>query len=191
MSDSRQLILIRHSISAQQPEISSHHWTLTAEGEARCLKLAERIAAYQPVVMITSEEPKARLTGAIVARQLDISTETEHDLHEHLRRSEPYSDAATFRSRIETLLTQPDTLVFGEETGAAACQRFTHAVDRSLKRHPAGTIALASHGTVLSLYLAQVAGIDPVAYWSSIGMPAYIVLSLPGGQVLAREDVIP
>lgn len=190
MSNSRQLILIRHSISAQQPEISSHHWTLTPEGESRCLKLAGRVAFYRPVVVVTSEEPKARLTGEIIARQLDIPAEAEYNLHEHLRHTEPYTDDAIFRLKVRTLLTQPDQPVFGEETGAAARLRFTQAVDRLLKRHPDGPIAVVTHGTVLALYLAQVAAIDPVAYWGCIGMPAYLVLALPDGRVLAREDVV-
>ncbi len=184
------LIFVRHSIVKQQPEVSSHHWILAPEGEARCILLAEKLKPYAPAVVVTSEEPKARLTGEITARHLGLPTETEHGLHEHLRHSEPYTSADAFRANIHALLTRPDERVFGEESGAVARQRFEQAVQNILARHPGQTVAAVTHGTVLSLYLAQHARLDPVAYWQSIGMPAYIVLSLPDYRVVERVDEV-
>lgn len=184
------LIFVRHSITKQQPEVSSHDWTLTPEGEARCAILAEKLKPYAPAVIVTSEEPKARLTGAITARHLGLPTETEHGLHEHLRHNEPYTSAEEFLANIRALLTRPDEQLFGEESGTVARQRFEQAVQNILARHPGQTVAAVTHGTVLSLFLAHRAQLDPVAYWQSIGMPAYIVLSLPDYRVVERVDAV-
>lgn len=184
------LILIRHSISQQQPGVSAHEWTLTEAGRARCTRLAAELRPYQPAVIVSSEEPKARLTAGLVAHELGLPTETEFGLHEQKRATAPYSDAETFRASIQRLLTEPDSLVFGEETGSAARERFVHAVTHILARHPGQTVAAVTHGTVLALYLAQAAGLDPVAYWRSLGMPAYIVLTLPDYRVAARVDEV-
>ncbi len=173
------LILVRHSISRQQPEVASHHWTLTSEGEVRCLKLANALRPYAPVVIVTSEEPKARLTGELTAKHLGLPVETEHGLHEHLRHTEPYGTTDEFQAKIAALLTQPDQRVYGEETGKAALQRFEQAIQNILARYPDQTLVAVTHGTVLALFLAHVVRFDPVAYWRGIGMPAYIVLALP------------
>ena len=48
-----------------------------------------------------------------------------------------------------------------------------------MKRHPAGNLAIVSHGTVMTLFLAHVSGIDPVPFWKQLGLPAFVVLSYP------------
>ena len=60
-----------------------------------------------------------------------------------------------------------------------------------LAQHPDETIALVSHGRVLSMVLAQFSGEDPVSIWDSLKMPAYAVLSLPEKKVLALvRDIV-
>lgn len=184
------LILVRHSITQPDPATASHHWQLTDAGRERCLQLAEALRPHQPTAIISSEEGKARLTAELTAQHLGIPTETEFGLHEHLRYTEPYEDLATFKARVQALLTHPDEQVYGEETGSAAGARFTRAVEAILARYPGQTVAAVAHGTVLSLFLAQTLHIDPVAYWSALGMPAYIVLSLPDYRLIERVDEV-
>jgi broad specificity phosphatase PhoE len=174
------LILVRHSISRQQPGISAHLWQLTDEGIARCKVLAEQLKAYRPAVIVTSAEPKAQQTGALLAEILGTPLETEADLHEQLRKTAPYSaNEADFKARIRELFAKPDELVFGEETANQARARFRHSIDAILSRHPGQNVAAVTHGTVLSLFVSQVANLDPVAFWESLGMPAYLVFDLP------------
>lgn len=183
------LILIRHSISQQQPGVSAHEWALTDEGRARCAALAEHLRPYAPQVVLTSAEPKAQQTAEALAAALNLPVETEIDLHEHLRRTAIYFNSAVeFQARVTALLTHPDELVFGEETGSAAAARFTTALNAALARHPDATVAAVTHGTVLALFLARAAGVEPVAFWRALGMPAYVVLALPGYEVLRVEN---
>ena len=36
-----------------------------------------------------------------------------------------------------------------------------------------------THGTVMALFLEKVTGVEPVEFWQTLGMPAYVVLKLP------------
>ena len=81
----KKLILIRHSISKQDPNLSPHQWELTEEGRALCIPLAKQLQIHEPEIIITSIEPKAIQTGEIVAQELTIPCWTAEGLHEHER----------------------------------------------------------------------------------------------------------
>ena len=89
-----------------------------------------------------------------------------------------------FQANVARLLHSPSELVFGAETGDQARERFAAAVDDALKRHPVGNVAIVSHGTVMTLFLARTAGIDPVPFWKGLGLPAFVVLSHPEMAIL-------
>ena len=63
----RTLILVKHAMPTLEPEVPSRAWHLSDAGRARCLPLAEQIAAYRPVAIAASAEPKATETAQIVA----------------------------------------------------------------------------------------------------------------------------
>lgn len=181
------LILVRHSISWQQPGISSHTWPLTDEGRARCVGLAAQLARYAPAAIVSSPEPKALQTAQLLAEHLHIDLDTEAGLHEHLRTGAAYLGHAEFQATISRLLSQPGELVFGEETGDQAADRFSAAVEAVQARYTGQSVVIVTHATVMSLYLARVSQIDPVAFWRSLGMPAYVVLDMPGYHVREVE----
>lgn len=185
------LILVRHSISRQQPGISAHEWELTDEGHARCKILAERLKIYSPEVIVTSPEPKAQQTAKILAAELGKSLETEVGLGEHRRETATYfADETEFRAKVHELLIKPDELIFGEETGTAAYQRFRSAIGSILARYPAKNVVAVTHGTVMSLFVARVSHLDPIDFWQNLGMPAYVVLSLLDFQIVEIENSI-
>jgi broad specificity phosphatase PhoE len=186
------LILIRHSISQQQPGISAHQWTLTPEGRARCIALAQHLYPYALAHIYTSAEPKARLTGELVAQFLGgLSCNIEEDLHETKRDTAPYhAEVAQFQAAIREAMAHPDELRYGEETFTAARERFGAAVNRLVALHRGQSIALVSHGTVMALYLAQLAQRDVYDIWQQMGMPAYARLSLPDLQLVELVNEI-
>ena len=173
------LILVKLSGPEIVESVSSHQWRLSAKGRADTATLASHIATYAPQVVVTSTEPKAMETGIILARQLDLPCEPMPGLQENDRIGLPYlSDddyAATFRHFFE----QPDELVVGRETARQAGDRFAAAIDCVMAEHSRVTIAVVSHGTVISLWLQRAAGIDPFPLWQRLGTPSYVVLSLP------------
>ena len=174
------LIIIRHSETKQQPDTTSHEWRLTERGRERCEKLAEQLKPYDISRIITSEEHKAMLTGQLTADVLNIPCESTPDLGETKRDTAPYFDSVDdFRAAIRNGMENPNELVFGEERFADARTRFSNRIDTLIKQYPNQTIAIFTHGTVMSLYLADVTGRDIYEFWTSLGMPAYVALNLP------------
>lgn len=185
---SNTLILIRHSQSQPEPARPASQWPLTQAGRQRCVALAERLAAYAPDVIVTSRERKADETGALVAAQLGLPAMAADGLHEHLREHVGWLPNPAFEQAVTAFFTRPDDLVFGEETAGQAGARFDTAVRDVLAAHPGQTVAVVSHGTVITLFVAQHAGIAPLPFWKSLGMPAMVVFSLPDLRLLEVID---
>jgi broad specificity phosphatase PhoE len=160
----RYLILIRHSQPVIEPEVTGREWHLSDEGSARCRLLAEQISGYQPSAIVCSTEPKAAETAALLSAQLGISYSTNHDLREHERDNVPYLGQEEWERAIAEFFTRPDKLVLGNETATQALQRFDQAVQAILRQHIEGNIAIVAHGTVITLFLAQHAGVEPLPY---------------------------
>ena len=174
------LILIRHSQTQQQKDVNAHQWQLTDTGRERCQILAEQLRPYGIDRIFTSEEPKAQLTGQLVADVLHVPCETASDLHETKRETVGYFEHITdFQAAVEAAMLAPDKLLFGEESFTAARKRLANQIDTLLQQYPDETLAVVSHGTILALYLAQLSGNGAVGIWQSLAMPAYAVIDLP------------
>ena len=86
---------------------------------------------------------------------------------------------------IRDLANQPrQTPVFGDETATEALARFRSAVDGVVEAHRDEDIALVSHGRVISLYVADYVGVEPFALWKRLGLPSFVVLSVPEREVI-------
>jgi|SRR5581483_7992775 len=175
----QRLILVRHSQSQPDPARPASQWGLTEVGRQRCAGLADHLAAYAPARIFTSAEPKAAETGSLVAARLGLPHAVAAGLHEHLREHAGWLTDEMFQRTVAALFERPTELVWGEETAAEAGDRFEAAVRGLLARHAGETLAIATHGTVMTLFIARHTGIAPIPFWRSLGMPAFAVLSLP------------
>jgi broad specificity phosphatase PhoE len=186
------LYLIRHSTTAQNPDVSSHAWVLSPEGRHRARQLARQLISQPaPKQIYTSIEPKAYETGEILAAELGLPLHTAESFHEQNRHSAPYfSTSAAYQAAIAQLFAHPDELVFGEETGAQACNRFSQAIRQISQRHPTENIAIVTHGTVLSLFVARHnPAIDGYEFWQELTMPDCYALSEAGFHLQRRITV--
>lgn len=170
------LILVKHSLSLLKPGTPPHKWQLSEEGRDRCLPLAAKLSQYSPEVIVSSMELKAKETAQLVADQLGLSTEVLPDLHEHDRRNEAFYDLDTFESKVKSFFAHPAQLVFGEETAHQAQERFFNAISEVQQKFPNQTTVVVAHGTVISLYVSQLEGIDPHPFWQKLDMPAIVVI---------------
>jgi broad specificity phosphatase PhoE len=137
MTDTRHLLLIKHSLPEPIADLDANRWHLSDAGR-----------------------PKARETGELVGRALGVPVESAPDLNEHDRTGIPWLGQVDFEAAVRLFFERPNDLVFGGETAHEAETRFSGAVEATLTRHPTGTVAIVAHGAVISLYVAAKTGID-------------------------------
>lgn len=185
----RKLILVKYSLPAIIPGAAARQWHLSGEGHLRCKSLADRLASYQPAAIVTSTEPKAQETAMLIATHLGgIPCETAEGLHEHDRSNVGYLSTEAFQQTVATFFAQPETLVFGRETASQAQERFSQAIADVLERHTIGNVVLVAHGTVITLFVIQHTQMEPFALWQRLGLPSFVVLALPGFELLEVAD---
>ncbi len=187
---SRNLILVKHAMPALEPGVPSRGWRLSDGGRALCIPLAERLAAYKPAVIAASAEPKATETGQIVADYLGAPLEVIEGLHENDRTSLGWLGSEELEAMIARFFAEPDQRVLGNETADEAHTRFAAAVGDVCTRHPDGNIVIVAHGTVITLFVSRLAGMEPFPFWKRLGLPSFVGLSLPNYAVQAVFDAI-
>jgi broad specificity phosphatase PhoE len=176
----RYLILAKHSLPDIISESPSRDWLLNEQGRQRAIALGQRLKAFSPVRVVTSDEPKAVETGKIAAAELGLASESVPGLHEHERRRVGFLSTQRFVEGVKELFMYPDKLVFGDETADQSYRRFASAVDAVLAATPAGNLVVVAHGTVISLFASRRAGMDGFSLWQGLDMPSFVVFSLPG-----------
>ena len=184
----RNLILIRHSQPEILPGVPAARWRLSEAGRARTCQLAERLAAYRPVRVFSSQEPKARETAILAARAWHCPLELGVGLHEHERTAQSYLDRSEFQAGVAGLFARPGELVFGSESADQAHARFAAAIAGLVERYPDGNLAVVAHGTVIALFVARANGLDPFPLWQRLGLPSWAVLSLPELRLLSITE---
>ena len=182
------LILIKHSLPAIVPGLPASQWQLSAEGRARCRPLADAVAHYAPELIFASAEPKAAATAQLLASHLNLGFRVVAGLHEHVRDKLPWLDEQTFAAQVADFFALPSRLVMGAETADQAHTRFAAAVDAMVAAQPGHTLAVVAHGTVISLYVARAAGVEPFSLWQRLGLPSFVVLALPKRTLITILD---
>ena len=160
------------------PTTSAPDWHLGERGRELSELLANKLAAYSPDVIVSSVEPKAIETAQIVANRLSLPHEIIEGLHEHERRNVLFMAKEELEARVAEFFSRPDALVLGSETANQAHTRFANAVHRVIEKHPQKNIAIVSHGTVISLFIARNNEM-PFDFWKRLGLPSIVELSLP------------
>lgn len=175
----RYLILVRHSLPEVVPIVLGRLWQLSAEGRVRCRLLAEQLSSYQPTSIVSSIEPKAAETAALLSAHLHVPHKTSEGLHEHERDNVPYLGQEAWEQTMAAFFSRPDELVFGSETATQAFQRFNVAVQQVLQQYDEGNLVIVAHGTVISLFVVHYTNLQAIHLWRYLDTPAFIVLSMP------------
>src|SRR5690349_1770012 len=101
------LILVRHGRPAIDPDVPPTSWPLCPECRDAVEALAGKIAAYRPVSVAASPEPKARETADIIAARLGLTVDVDPGLHEHKRRHLSFGTEEEFRGKIARIFASP------------------------------------------------------------------------------------
>ncbi len=141
--------------------------------------MAARLRDYRANLIWCSREPKAVETAEIVGGALGVPIRIRDGLEEHHRGNVPFIPTTKeFEQAIEEFFSQPSRLVLGSETARQARVRFTAAIDAVLDAD-SGDAIVVTHGTVMTLYLAQVADIPPMDFWRELRTPCLVGVEIP------------
>jgi 2,3-bisphosphoglycerate-dependent phosphoglycerate mutase len=183
----QKLLLIRHAQPEITPGTPARQWPLSPAGRESAYQLARCIALeYRPAALLTSPEDKARETASIIGSFLDLPVAIIPDLHEHKREHTSWLSPETWEATLTAFFSRPTELILGEETAQQALRRFQAAIESILAAHPSGDLAIVTHGTVLTLFVAHHnPQIDALAFWHALKLPELVGLELPGFKMRA------
>ena len=176
-----QLILVKHSLPALEPDKPANQWRLSKEGQQRCEVLARHLSPYLPFQLFSSIEPKAAQTAALASSLLGIPWQEFPGLHEHERSEAGFYSPEQFQANMQCFFNHPSEVVFGAESAEQALARFSKAIQVLWEKRPpcTGSLVVVAHGTVISLFVAHFCGLLAYHLWVQLGLPAFVVLDLP------------
>jgi len=183
------LILVRHSLPEVVGNLPAREWRLSELGKARVVRLADQLTLYQPEVIFSSAEPKAKETAEIIASIHKVPYHVAEDLHEHDRSNIPFLAYDKFQDSIHEFFEKPNELVFGRETADQAHARFYRSVHSILNEHASKTVAIVTHGTVLSLFVSRLTGSSYFEIWNMLGLPSFIVMDTHSNTLIVRSNI--
>jgi len=136
------------------------------------IQQAQRLAElpfWSDVQLICSSiEPKALQTAQFAAERHNLPVEPVFDLRE-LRRSNGLTSVEAYQAVVREALENPARSVHGWEPAGEAQTRVMTAIERLLMLHEDKTLAVVSHGLVLTLYLADLTDTAPTLdLWKSL-----------------------
>ena len=189
MSSAKYLILLKHSLPDVVKDIPAREWHLSEAGRVRAFELVKKLIRYQPEIIISSVEPKALETAEIIAASLELDFQVIEGLHEHDRSGSPYYSNAEFQNLVQEFFDKPNELVFGNESAKSALGRFRRAVDFILNSYGDKNIAIVTHGTVISLFVAWLTGSSGYDLWQELGLPSFVVLDIQSKSLIHTENL--
>ncbi len=187
----RKLVLVRHSQPRIERDVPAATWRLSKLGRRRAESIAVGLRDYRANLIWCSGEPKAVETAEIIGHALDVPIRVKDGLKEHQRHNVPFfATTHEFERAVEDFFSQPSRLVLGTETASQACERFTGAIEAVLEADT-GDAIVVTHGTVMTLYVARVADVEPMSFWRELKTPCFVEVELPNmrvGPVVASDE---
>jgi broad specificity phosphatase PhoE len=184
----RRLVLIRHANPTLRSDTPPAEWGLSEDGVRRARILAGRMCPGSARAVYTSTERKAVETAQLLGTAWQLPVTPVLGLHEHERAGEPLVQASEFERRVRELFGRPRDLVYGTETGEQAKRRFKRAV-ATLLATDSDDVIVVSHGTVMTLFVSEAAGVEPFAFWQSLEMPCAVTLTPPAHSIAGMTSV--
>ncbi|NDJ74848.1 MAG: histidine phosphatase family protein [Chloroflexi bacterium] len=172
------LYLIRHPRTQPDPALPASAWSLDPAGEAEVRALTNLSLWDGISAVYTSHHPKAARVGEAVHAVHAIPHVVVPGLEE-ARRERFLDSVEAFEAMQRAFFAHPDRPPLPDfESAASALARFNGALENILAQHPApDSLAVVSHATVLTLYVAHLAGRAPdFAQWRSIGFAAIMAI---------------
>ncbi|HEU4939755.1 MAG TPA: histidine phosphatase family protein [Vicinamibacterales bacterium] len=178
MIDRRRLFLIRHADPEIVANVASADWHLSGRGLERAKTLASTIRPVAVQQIYSSVERKAMQTAEVFGAIFRVPIMPVPGLHEHDRKGTALLPADVFHKTMRSFFSQPAVCVFGNESADEARTRFERAL-LPLVQDGIGDIVVVTHGTVLTLAVAERCKLDPFHFWQRLGLPSAVSLTVP------------
>jgi broad specificity phosphatase PhoE len=170
------IVLIRHGAPEVLAGVASSQWRLSEAGGAAARALAGRLGGFSADAVWSSPELKALETATAIAGELGLPVREAVDLREHERGSLGYLTRDALEAGVERLLRSDDEAVFGDETAGAVFRRMRRALAAAGEATGGGDVLAVTHGTAATIFVARRCGVEPVAFWRALSLPAAIVV---------------
>ena len=92
------LILVKHGAPRLEPGTPPSQWTLAPEGRDQAERIAGKLADCSPSAVVSSLEPKAVETAAVIAGAFGLVAELDAGLGEQRNDEGPFTDAVRFQA---------------------------------------------------------------------------------------------
>lgn len=170
------LYLIRHPHTKIDPACPASQWSLSDQGRAQVRALMALPLWKHVAAVYTSAQSKASAVGK-AAYALHAVPWHIHPALDEARR-DTWLDGVAFQAAQRAFFAEPETPpVPGWESAQQASERFAGAMGGILSAHPAATIAVIAHATVLTLYAACLQACPPTYEdWRTIDFAAIMVI---------------
>lgn len=178
------LVLVKHSLPEMQIHTESRFWQLSEEGRKRCAPLADKLRRFELSRIVSSNEPKAVETAELLAAQLSRTHLVRPGLQENDRTGLGFRGFEAYQETFRRFFAEPDMVVVGAESAVDARRRFAAAVESVLEEFPDETLAIVTHGTVISLLVADPSPEARFRLWKRLGLPSYVVVSRPSLEII-------
>ena len=182
--DSRVVVLVKHAQPVLDANVPPREWRLSAEGEAQSAQLAERLKVFLPFALVSSPEPKAAATAAIVSAALDVAYHVRDGLEEFDRPAMPILSPEEHDRVNAALFAHRSAPVLGRESADAALARFDAAITASLETTDAPHLVVIAHGTVIALFVERYTGREALEVWRGLRCTDFV--TLPGPSLARR-----
>ena len=184
------LILVKHSLPKIAESLPANEWVLSDEGRVLAKKLAVQLNRFQPELVISSIEPKAKQTAKIIAAEHNLELQFVEGLQEHDRSRVGYLHRDQFQAAVREFFEKPGMLVFGSETADACHARFQQAVHSILDQNLDKTVVIVAHGTVISLFVSRLTRMSDWLLWNELALPSFVVVDVQAATLIERENIL-
>lgn len=188
LAETGRVVLIKHAQPVLDAAKPAREWVLSAEGEEQSRRLASLLRRFVPCRLVTSPEPKAWRTCAIVAAELEIPMTVADGMREIDRPVLPIMAPPEHRRINARIFSEPHRRVLGGESAREALARFSGDLRRELVPASESNLVAVTHGTVISLFVSQHNSVDPYQLWKRLECPSFVVLEARSLRLLEVVD---
>lgn len=183
------LYLIRHPLTHVDPTRPSAEWELSEQGRQQVGALLAAPFWRSVTALYSSEQMKALGPAKMIAEHYRIPVTGLSGVAEVHRDKQVYRTTSAHHLVLEAFFRAPDKVIEGWERARDALDRFVYSVKEIHAAHPNESIALLSHGTILTLYTAYLDRQPPtLARWAKIGFTTVATVDPAASKLLSQFE---